>query len=295
MSHRSVYSGGEEAGVVRLDASGNFRIEGPGAPEAPHAEPDQPPEPEIDVEALRQQAYQQGVEAGKQEAWQLAQQEIDALQQNMQVLIQSIPSELTRVLSEAEPQLLDLALSIAKKIIQTEVAQNPNVIAGVVHAALEQVQNQTIIAIHLNPDDVETLQPEFSDGRIELIPDSAVQRGGCRVETDLGELDATLETQWEMIERSMRENQPLTPEPEEPQKPASPAPIQQGLEALPQVPGVELPAGGIPPTIEQTQPTVFQPPPGAAGQPPQSPSPADLQQAAAEHLSQFSMPQPPEE
>jgi flagellar assembly protein FliH len=29
-----------------------------------------------------------------------------------------------------------------------------------------------------------------------LLPDAAVSRGGCRVESDLGRIDATIETRW---------------------------------------------------------------------------------------------------
>ncbi|MBM3285472.1 MAG: hypothetical protein FJY81_06325 [Candidatus Aminicenantes bacterium] len=60
-----------------------------------------------------------------------------------------------------------------------------------------------MIAIHLNPADLQEIQPQFSDGRVELMPDANIQPGGCRIETDMGELDATLETQWEAVRKAI--------------------------------------------------------------------------------------------
>jgi flagellar assembly protein FliH len=202
MKYRNVFFASEPAGTVWLDPKGNVQLNDPD--EAETETPAEPLEPPIDIEALQREAYRKGFEDGKQEAIKAVQQELAVLRQNLTGLMQRIPGELSLRISQAEPQLVDLALALARKVLQEESEQSRELIKRVLKAALEQVKNQTIIAIHLNPADLQEIQPQFSDGRVELMPDANIQPGGCRIETDMGELDATLETQWEAVRKAIQ-------------------------------------------------------------------------------------------
>lgn len=202
MKYRNVFFAAEPAGTVWLDPKGNVQLNDPDEVEA--ETPAEPLEPPIDIEALQREAYRKGFEDGKQEAIKAVQQELALLRQNLTGLMQRIPGELSLRISQAEPQLVDLALALARKVLQEESGQSRELIKRVLKAALEQVKNQTIIAIHLNPADLQEIQPQFSDGRVELMPDANIQPGGCRIETDMGELDATLETQWEAVRKAIQ-------------------------------------------------------------------------------------------
>jgi len=202
MKYRNVFFAAEPAGTVWLDPKGNVQLNDPDEVEA--ETPAEPLEPPIDIEALQREAYRKGFEDGKQEAIKAVQQELALLRQNLTGLMQRIPGELSLRIAQAEPQLVDLALALARKVLQEESGQSRELIKRVLKAALEQVKNQTIIAIHLNPADLQEIQPQFSDGRVELMPDANIQPGGCRIETDMGELDATLETQWEAVRKAIQ-------------------------------------------------------------------------------------------
>jgi len=205
MKDRNVFYSGEAAGTVWLDPEGNIQVRDPEIAEQERAA--EPAEPEIDLEALQQEAYLQGFENGKQEAIQAVQQELNALRQNLTSVMQRIPEAVNRGIAQAEPQLVEMTLTLARRIIRQEGEQSREIIKGVLQAAMEQVKNQTMIAIHLNPADLQEVEPQFADGRVELIPDAAIQPGGCRIETDMGELDATLETQWQAVEKAIRAQQ----------------------------------------------------------------------------------------
>jgi len=203
MKHRNVFCSGEVAGTVWLDPEGNIQDRDPSAAE----QAAEPAEPEIDLEALQQEAYLQGFENGKQEAIQAVQQELNALRQNLASVVQRIPEAVNEGIAQTEPQLVEMTLALARRIIQQEGEQNREIIKRVLQAAMEEVKNQTMIAIHLNPADLQEVEPQFADGRVELIPDATIQPGGCRIETDMGELDATLETQWQAAEKAIRAQQ----------------------------------------------------------------------------------------
>jgi flagellar assembly protein FliH len=194
-------------GVVLLEPDGSFHVSTPMPPEeeaAQQQEPPPPPEPEIDIDAIKQEAYLQGVEDGKQEAIRGVTEELNLYKHNLQSLMQCIPEEIRNGVAQAEGQLVELTLAIARRLIDKESEENQEIVKGVLKAAMEQVRNQTVLAIHLSPRDVEEIMPQFPDGRVELIPDAAIQPGGCRIETDMGEMDATIDTQWDAVVNAIR-------------------------------------------------------------------------------------------
>ena len=194
-------------GVVLLDPDGSFHISTSTTSEEEaeqQQEPPPPPEPEIDIDAIKQEAYLQGIEDGKQEAIRGVTEELNLYKHNLQSLMQCIPEEIRSGVAQAEGQLVELTLAIARRLIDKESEENHEIVKGVLKAAMEQVKNQTVLAIHLNPRDVEEITPQFPDGRVELIPDATIQPGGCRIETDMGEMDATIDTQWEAVASAIR-------------------------------------------------------------------------------------------
>jgi len=199
-------------GVVLLDPDGTFHVSTPREDAAVQQarisrdlqEPLPPPEPEIDIDAIKQEAYLQGVEDGKQESIRGVTEELDLYKHNLQSLMQCIPEEIRNGIAQAEGQLVELTLAIARRLVDQESEENHEIVKGVFKAAMEQVRNQTVLAVHLNPRDVEEIMPQFPDGRIELIPDATIQPGGCRIETDMGEMDATIDTQWAAVASAIR-------------------------------------------------------------------------------------------
>lgn len=195
-------------GVVLLDPDGTFHVstlqEEDVVQQEELQEPPPPPKPEIDIDAIKQEAYLQGVEDGKQEAIQGVTEELNLYKHNLQSLMQCIPEEIRNGIAQAEGQLVELTLAIARRLIDQESEENHEIVKGVLKAAMEQVKNQTVLAVHLNPRDVEEIMPQFPDGRIELIPDTTIQPGGCRIETDMGEMDATIDTRWDAVTSAIR-------------------------------------------------------------------------------------------
>ena len=64
------------------------------------------------------------------------------------------------------------------------------------------------ISVHLNPLDLDLVRgisPRGrSDVRWELVDDTSLTRGGCVVHSDIGSLDARIETQLAALERALR-------------------------------------------------------------------------------------------
>jgi flagellar assembly protein FliH len=118
----------------------------------------------------------------------------------------SIRSVMTQ---QIESELVRLALEIAKKVIHVEV-RNPQIALELTRAALSRVPNRTPATIHLNPEDFGYVQEQQhqlpSSHALSFIEDQAIERGGCVVQTEMGEIDASIEQQFAEIEAALLES-----------------------------------------------------------------------------------------
>lgn len=114
-------------------------------------------------------------------------------------------------LASNETALLKLAVRIAEKLIGQELQARPDAIAALVDEALRSVRRAKTFRIQAHPADVPHLKerlhalrtPSGADREIEVAPNASLSRGDCIVETDIGTIDARLETQLKNIERAL--------------------------------------------------------------------------------------------
>ncbi|MCS6860339.1 MAG: FliH/SctL family protein [Abditibacteriales bacterium] len=190
--------------------------------DVPHRLPVEPPAspPSLsteEVERLRAQAWEEGrregFAAGKQEAAQLL-----AL---LRGVVEEAMAARETFIAITTPQLLNLAVQIAEKIVRREVERDATVVQRIAEDALRHAVDKHHLRIRVHPDDLATLQalaPELraalEDVReFEIVPDRRrgdrrMMRGGCLIETESGVIDARIETQLEEIHERLMEECP---------------------------------------------------------------------------------------
>jgi flagellar assembly protein FliH len=112
--------------------------------------------------------------------------------------------------SQAEPEIIKLVLAVAEKVIGQIATERQDVVRDVVRQALERSLGDRVV-IRLNPKDYKTVMDEgyeFRDvldrtKRIMFKEDEAISKGGCIVETEVGTIDAQLETQLDAIRKAL--------------------------------------------------------------------------------------------
>jgi flagellar assembly protein FliH len=154
-----------------------------------------------ELEQARKAAFEQGVRQGRQEAAAEMESALDRLART----IQEVAQVKRKVRTEAENELVKLSLAIARRILHREVTADPQSLRGVVYAALQRLQNREITRIRVFPAAVPSVRAalERNGGMaaIEIMPDGLLPPGGLLFETSLGDLDASVETQLQEIER----------------------------------------------------------------------------------------------
>lgn len=151
-----------------------------------------------EAEQIREIEKKKGFDAGYEQG----------LRQVAEVLVR-FKQEKERVLSEIEPQVVMLVRKIAEKIIGKELELNNETIVNIVKQALQPVKQQKEIIIRVNPQDVEILEKNKAGiidvlartNDISIKPDDSVVSGGCIVETEIGTIDARLDTQLRVLEQ----------------------------------------------------------------------------------------------
>ena len=116
--------------------------------------------------------------------------------------------------AQAVPQLRDLAVTIARKILGRELEFTPRRSStSSSRRSSEKARQRREIVLRVNPDDLAVVRerrPELLEvlcraKEIGIREDPDVARYGVIIETDAGIIDAQLETQLEVFERVLKE------------------------------------------------------------------------------------------
>lgn len=166
-------------------------------------------EPQIteeELQAIRDEAYQEGLELGKAEGLKLAQDKIYLQLSALGNLIEQLQEPLKVCSEEVEQQIVELAFAIARQIIRRELKQDPTQIIATIREALKllPVASQSI-SIALHPEDAAIVSEalsssddtEQSDWKIKSDP--SVEKGGCHVATNNSNIDASIDKQIAVI------------------------------------------------------------------------------------------------
>ncbi len=106
--------------------------------------------------------------------------------------------------SDGADAVLGLAVEIARQVVRREVTVARDLLLPLVRDAVAAViDQQAHPRVHLNPQDLELIAADLdADGLCKgcrFIADARVERGGCRVETQQGEIDGGVTTRWRRV------------------------------------------------------------------------------------------------
>lgn len=177
-----------------------------------------------ELEALREQArqeareqgYREGFEAGKQEGYSQGLEQghaagaEEARQQARQTLTPLLPlaqnfsAALTCLDDDIAQALVALALATGRQLAGDALDAHPEQVLDLVRELLHVEPALTgKPRLWLHPTDHELVQAhlgaELSAAGWKLQPDDQLSRGGCRVTSTSGELDASWESRWQAV------------------------------------------------------------------------------------------------
>ena len=159
------------------------------------------------LEQLQKAAYDEGFEQGKRSGFEYGHKEgldqgrdkIQSLANQFDALLQTLDRPLANLDEQVERELLELVIATVKQLVRREIRTDTGQIVGVVREALAVLPVASRhIRVVLHPDDAVVVRDIYATTESELgwiiVEDPVLERGGCRVLTDISQIDATLES-----------------------------------------------------------------------------------------------------
>lgn len=146
-----------------------------------------------------EQARQEGFAKGREEGLRAGQQEIHKQVQRLEQLLVALQQPFAELDAAVEEQVSQLAMLVARHLVRRELKADPGQVVAVVREALAALPiTSREVRLHLHPEDAQLVRQAFSlneqEARIQVLDDPVQGRGGCRVQTDNSQIDATVET-----------------------------------------------------------------------------------------------------
>jgi flagellar assembly protein FliH len=163
--------------------------------------------------ALMEAGHREGLVQGRAEAIAEAQNGLRDLTQSVSTAAERLRALETECRKQADGMVVRLALAVAERILQAEIARDPNTILTIVQGALALLPAPGEVAIRIHPEAVALLQAHRdalqdvtpAGETLRIVGDPAVSAGGCVVETPHSMVDATFPAQLEEARRRLWE------------------------------------------------------------------------------------------
>ena len=164
------------------------------------------------VEEIERQAYQRGFDKGQKAGIESRSQEIEPVLKSLHQALVQLQDLRTEVYKTIEKEVVELALAIARKIVCQEVKINKELVLCVAKEALRKAEVPGEIKVKLNPSDHQFIKKNKDQlthllhhiENVTFEAEPSISRGGCVIETALGEIDARIEKQLNVVEETFR-------------------------------------------------------------------------------------------
>ena len=185
----------------RAQSESNNAAQTPQAAQAASAAPS-----EMALAEIERDAFVKGYAQGERAGFEAGGQRVEAMLRRLAATIDELTTLRRSMMAQAEREMVELALAIARRVVLREVSIDRDLVVTIARVALERLGG-TSATIRLHPDDHAAVTAQLGEAwaglRVRIVPDDGVRRGGCKVESDCGFVDASIDAQFEQIAREL--------------------------------------------------------------------------------------------
>jgi flagellar assembly protein FliH len=172
----------------------------PGRPSSLHPSA-KAPDAQAAQQAARQSGYQDGYRDGLVALESFKQSFASQMAAQIGQLVASFDAEFGALESTIADAVARTATALARQVVRSELAMRPELVAAVATQAVDAVLlSARHIRVLVNPQDHALVESGAADALgargARLIADAGVARGGVRIESDMGRIDASIQTRW---------------------------------------------------------------------------------------------------
>ena len=157
-----------------------------------------------EAETIKKSAFEEGYRKGMEQA----SADMEAFRNSLSEFMNAPKN----VFEYIAPDILEISVDVAKKIIKKEVESDPQVLVNTIVDVLKTVsKSEPKINIRVKPQAVQFIKdtlPNITyqygiDAKINVVADPSIEEGGCVFQTNNGIVDASIDTQLEIIKKAL--------------------------------------------------------------------------------------------
>ena len=157
-----------------------------------------------EAETIKKSAFEEGYRKGMEQA----SADMEAFRNSL-LEFMNAPKNVFEYIA---PDILEISVDVAKKIIKKEVESDPQVLVNTIVDVLKTVsKSEPKINIRVKPQAVQFIKdtlPNITyqygiDAKINVVADPSIEEGGCVFQTNNGIVDASIDTQLEIIKKAL--------------------------------------------------------------------------------------------
>jgi flagellar assembly protein FliH len=169
------------------------------------------------VAQTEREAFEKGVAEGREQGYGEGRAEAGRLVERLHTILAKAIEKRGEIIQESETQIINLVLLIVKKVIKVISENQKNVVINNVVQALRKLRSRGDVVIRVNLADLQLTSEHVKDfmkmvenvKSITVLEDSSVDKGGCIIETDFGQIDGRVSSQLHEIEEKILELMPI--------------------------------------------------------------------------------------
>lgn len=166
------------------------------------------------AQEIEEEAYTKGYAQGERDGYAVGEKRVQIVTERVKKLFTTLENLPQRVFADYRRWLVSTSIAIARKIVGSELSINPEAVSLLVKEILDDVEPHHSLTLYMHPKDMEILAKGMDlarwngDGQRSFLlkGDSGLERGGCRMESDLQSIDASLETRFAQLEQLLDED-----------------------------------------------------------------------------------------
>ena len=164
-----------------------------------------------ELSAIEKKAYETGFAKGEKDGFNAGKAEAMKAVEHLGKIITEVENLWKTLIQVHEKQIIQLISRAVEKVVYGQIAVDNEIVKRAILNAFEMIPEPVDVTIHLNNTDYEYIEnikedlfKEIKDLRnVAVVSNPSMPRCGCRIETRSGEVNSSIESRLEAIQKSI--------------------------------------------------------------------------------------------
>jgi flagellar assembly protein FliH len=160
---------------------------------------------ELELPQFKERGRLEGEDAGRRKQAEEVAQTLAQSRSSVVAAIEAFAEERKEYFRQVEAEAVKLALAIARKVLHREAQMDPMLLRAVVRLAMDRLEETSKVTLRVPSAEAAAWEKVFTEmparERPSVLADSRLEAGGCVIESQMGTIELSVDTQLEEIER----------------------------------------------------------------------------------------------